>query len=284
MRTVPIDDLPLRGIPALIGIERDRLLELLGTLSPADWLKPTPCPEWNVLALGSHLVGVDFSSLSRNRDHHSGTVPPQGANEAGFIAWIDTLQMEWVESARRLSPRMVIDLLAWSAPQLVEMFEHEDPTARVAHVSWTGSDPQPAWLNQVRELSEYWIHRQQLLQALDLPADLGPDLVGPILEGLKWAYPFRLAEVPGTSGDTLVIALHGPYATTWHLVATDSGWDFSDRPGVRVVAELSMTTDQAWRLLSNNLPAEEQARLQASGDARVREVVLRTRAIIGSPK
>lgn len=283
MRTVPIDDLPLRGIPALIGIERDRLLELLGAFSPADWLKPTPCPEWNVLELCAHLVGVDLSSLSRNRDHHHGTVPPKGASEAEFIAWIDTLQMEWVESARRLSPRMVIDLLAWSALQLVEMFEREDPAARVAHVSWAGSDPQPAWLNQVRELSEYWIHRQQLLQALGLSADLRPDLVGPILEGLKWAYPFRLAEVPGASGDTVEMAIRGLYAVTWRLVATDSGWDFSDEPRVRVVAHLSMTTDQAWRLLSNNLPGDEQARLQVSGDPGVLDVMLRTRAIIGAP-
>jgi hypothetical protein len=178
---------------------------------------------------------------------------------------------------------MVIDLLAWSAPQLVGMFEGEDPTARVAHVSWAGSHPQPAWLNEVRELSEYWIHRQQLLQALDLPADLRPDLVGPILEGLRWAYPFRLGEVPAASGDTVVVAVHGPYAATWHLVATESGWEFNDGPGARIVAELSMTTDQAWRLLSNNLSADGRTQLGFSGDRQIQTVILRTRAIIGSP-
>jgi hypothetical protein len=225
-----------------------------------------------------------LSSLSRNRDRHHGSVPPEGISEAGFIGWIDDLQMEWVEAARRLSPQVVIDLLAWSAPQLVDMFEPEDPVARVAHVSWAGSDPQPAWLNQVRELSEYWIHRQQLLQALDLPADLRPDLVGPILEGLRWAYPFRLGGVTAASGDTVVIAIRGPFSATWHLVAAETGWDFSDGPGARVVAELSMTTDQAWRLLSNNLPADEQPQLGVSGDQQILDVMLRTRAIIGSPK
>ena len=282
MRAVAIDNPPPRDIPAPIGIERGRLLELLGSLSPADWQKPTPCPEWTV-ELACHLVGVDLSSLSRNRDNHHGTVPPAGVNEAGFIEWIDDLQMEWVRAARRLSPRLVIDLLAWSAPQLVDMFEHEDPTARLAHVSWAGPDPLPRWLNQVRELSEYWIHRQQLLAALDLPADLRPDLVGPILEGLRWAYPFRLGEVPAAFGDTVVITISGPYAAMWSLVVTESGWGFGDSPGTRVVADLSMSTDQAWRLLTNNLTAPEQAQLVASGDRRILDAVLRTRAIIGAP-
>jgi len=163
------------------------------------------------------------------------------------------------------------------------MFDDEDPAAYLAHVSWAGPDPVPVWLNQIRELSEYWIHRQQLLQALELSADLRPELVGPVLEGLRWAYPYRLGEVPSTSGDTVVIAVTGPYAATWYLVATASGWDFSEVPGTGVVAGLSLTTDQAWRLLSNNLRAAERAQLEVSGDPRILDVIMRTRAIIGSP-
>jgi hypothetical protein len=40
------------------------------------------------------------------------------------------------------------------------MFAREDAGALSAHVSWAGPDPLPAWLDQLRELSEYWIHRQ----------------------------------------------------------------------------------------------------------------------------
>jgi hypothetical protein len=50
------------------------------------------------------------------------------------------------------------------------------------------------------------------------------------------------------------------------------------------VARLSMTTEQAWRLLTNNLPAAGQSRLAVSGDNAVTGILLRTRAIIGSPK
>ena len=44
-----------------------------------------------------------------------------------------------------------------------------------------------------------------------------------------------------------------------------------------------MTADQAWRLLSNNLAVDEQSQLRLSGDERVKDVIRRTRAIIGSP-
>jgi hypothetical protein len=50
------------------------------------------------------------------------------------------------------------------------------------------------------------------------------------------------------------------------------------------VARLSLTTEQAWRLLTNNLPAAAQSRLTASGDNAITGILLRTRAIIGSPK
>jgi hypothetical protein len=50
------------------------------------------------------------------------------------------------------------------------------------------------------------------------------------------------------------------------------------------VARLSLTTEQAWRLLTNNLPAAGQSRLTASGDNAITGILLRTRAIIGSPK
>src|SRR5215475_5380983 len=81
---------------------------------------------------------------------------------------------------RRMSPRIVTGLLAWSGPQVAEALRAEDPAARTASVSWADTGPVPVWLDQVRELSEHWIHRQQLLQALDRPSDLRADLAGPV--------------------------------------------------------------------------------------------------------
>jgi uncharacterized protein (TIGR03083 family) len=273
-------------LAGLFELERARLLELLGTVADDDWGAPTPCPEWTVLGLCCHLVGDDFASLSWHRDRYRGTPAPDGATEAEFIAWLDDLQVEWVRAARRLSPRLAVELLAWTGPQVADAFRNEDPRARMASVSWAGPAPVPAWLDQAREVSEYWIHRQQILQALGRPSDLRADLAGPVLDGLRWAYPYRLAAgapPPTEPGDTATIEIEGPVQATWHLVADGSAWAFHPEPGRRRIASLSMTTDQAWRLLSNNLSATDQRGLDLTGDEAVAAILLRTRAIVGAP-
>jgi hypothetical protein len=110
------------------------------------------------------------------------------------------------------------------------------------------------------------------------------DLAGPVLDGLRWAYPFRLGQAPAQPGDSVTISVAGPVTVTWHLVSSSAGWEYRDAPGPRVMATLGMTTEQAWRLLTNNLPAAERPRFAASGDEAVLGILLQTRAIIGSPQ
>ncbi len=105
-----------------------------------------------------------------------------------------------------------------------------------------------------------------------------------MLEGLRWAYPYRLEQCHAGTGDTVTIAISGPVTRAWRLVATAAGWEYRDKPGARVVASLSMTAEQAWRLLTNNLPAAGQEGVTVSGDDVITAVLLRTRAIIGMPK
>ena len=130
---------PPRDYAGLFAVERDRLTGLLAGLLAADWERPSPCPGWSVLGLCCHLVGDDFGLLARHRDGYYGTPGPGGATEAEFVAWLDELQAEWVRAARRLSPRIVADLLRWAGPQIAGIFRREDARARTASVSWAGA-------------------------------------------------------------------------------------------------------------------------------------------------
>jgi hypothetical protein len=66
-----------------------------------------------VLGLVSHLIGNDLSLVSWQRDLHHGLTPPDGLDEHEFIGWLDELQIELVNAARRLSPQLAVELLEW---------------------------------------------------------------------------------------------------------------------------------------------------------------------------
>ncbi len=130
----------------LFGVERDRLGELLAGLGAADWERPSPCPGWTVLGLCCHLAGDDLGLLARHRDGYLGTPAPGGASETEFAGWLDELQAEWVRAARRLSPRLVTDLLAWAGPQIIATLRGQDPEALTASVSWPApARTRPGW-------------------------------------------------------------------------------------------------------------------------------------------
>lgn len=81
----------------------------------------------------------------------------------------------------------------------------------------------------------------------------------------------------------MTIAVVGPVTATWYLVYAETGRDFAPEPGTRIVASASMTTDEARRMLTNNLLAPDQARIPMSGDESILAVIRSTRAIIGTP-
>jgi uncharacterized protein (TIGR03083 family) len=284
---VPIPPGPPRAFAPLFRAERSRLLATLRSLAPADWARPTRCPGWTVLGLATHLVGVDVGLLAGRRDGHHGTPAPPGLDEAGFVRWLDAEQAAWVHAARRLSPRLAVDLLAWADDQVADLVAAEDAGAVTAGVSWASAGPVPVWLDHARELSERWIHRQQVLDALGAPPDLRPDLFAPVLDGLRWAYPHRLAEHPRPPGTAVVVTVTGPLATAWTLVADGRAWSFTADGASAAgppAATLTMTSDQAWRLLTNNLEQAAHGTPEVAGDPDLVATLLRTRAIIGTPQ
>jgi len=268
---------------SLFSSERRLLVELLGGFAPPDWDRMTPCPGWSVLDLVCHLVGDDFGLLARRRDGHFGTRPPHElANDEDFARWLDGLQDDWVRAARRISPRLAIDLLEWSGPRVVALFDAEDPSEVDAVVSWASSGPVPRWLDQARELSEHWIHRQQLRTAVRLPTDTSDGVAVAVLDALRWAYPYRLSSVDRGRGP-VAIEIVGDPERRWFLESGAQGWSFTDSPGSDVVARMRLTADEAWRLLTNNMAIEEQRLLEVSGDPGIVSVLRRTRAMIGVP-
>ena len=125
-----------------LAAELDGLLRGL----PADaWNAPTIAGAWQVRDVVAHLLDVGLRRLSFHRDHHPPPVPdPPPRTDREFVAFINGLNRQWVDAARRVSPHMLTEPSALGGTALAD-FEDEFPDDGPAlfPVSWAGDTVSP---------------------------------------------------------------------------------------------------------------------------------------------
>src|SRR6187455_1894676 len=89
------------------------LVALLRGLPAADWERPTLAGAWHVRDVVAHVLEGTLRRLSFHRDRLTPPAPdPAPRSEREFVAFINGLNRDWVEAARRLSPRVLTDTYA----------------------------------------------------------------------------------------------------------------------------------------------------------------------------
>src|SRR4051794_25247981 len=174
-----------------LGPLQRELIGLLRSLRPDDWARATACALWSVKDIAAHLLDDDLRRLSFHRDVHQ----PPGASAiddyAALIAHINRLNGEWVEVARRMSPRVLIDLLEITGPWVEELFRSIDPDA-TAHwpVAWAGEERSAHWFDVGRDYTERWLHQQQIRDAVGAAPLTGREWLHPVLDLFVRALPY----------------------------------------------------------------------------------------------
>jgi uncharacterized protein (TIGR03083 family) len=270
---------PPLDVVDLIAEERMALLALLDDLRPDEWRLPTACAGWSVHDLALHMLGDDLGVLSRGADAYQALAP---APEEPFVAFIDRINAEWLTAARRLSPRLTRDLLAFTGPRLVDYLRSLDPHALEADVSWAGPGPHPNWLELARTYTEYWHHAQHIRDAVGRPGQTSPRFLGPVLATFVHALPVAFAAVGAPIGTVVELTIEGDAGGSWSVRREPDGWRLyagtADAPAARV----ALPQDAAWRLFTKGLAPEEAERhARSEGDARLAQQALRAVAIIG---
>ena len=199
-----------------------------------------------------------------------------------FLARIND---EWVQATRRLSGRVVVDLLRWSGDQTYAHWEGLDLTALGGPVSWAGPDPAPRWLDVAREYTERWTHQQQIREAVGAPLLDEARWIGPVLATFARALPHTFRAVEAPAGTAVSLTIEGAGGGAWTVVRGTAGWElFAGRPespDPPPAAEARMPADTAWRLFTKGLSPEAAAqRTTLSGDQSLARRVLSTVAII----
>lgn len=265
----------------------DHLLDLLRSLRPADWRRPTACSEWSVQDIASHLLDGDLRRLSIQRDRHAppGT-PARFESHEDLVAYLHRLNADWTAATRRLSPRVLIRLLEISGEDVADLFEGTDPFRPATFpVAWAGETRSPMWFDVAREYTERWHHQRQIADAVGRPTPIdGPGLYHPALDTFLRALPYIYRDVDAPRGTTVRVRIVGPAGGDWVVCRAAGGWALLDDP--RDIADATVWIDQAdaWKLFTKRTDrATARARfpgIRIEGDVELGERALELVAIM----
>jgi uncharacterized protein (TIGR03083 family) len=275
MRPAPI--IVADRFPAL----RTQLLGLLAELSEDEWARPTAAPHWSVKDVAAHLLGGDIGILARVRDGFQ----PAGAAVQDYeqlVALVNRLNAEWVLAARRMSPRVLRELLAFTGPHVEEWFASLDPMAMGGPVSWAGPEPAPVWFDLAREFTERWHHQQQIRDATGRPPLYDAYFLSPVLDAFVRALPHSFRHAAAPPGTIVRLEISGAAGGVWFLQRTDPAWTLVLESQAEPAADVVLPQDTAWRLFTKGVDRQSaSARAVIRGDAGLASPVFGTTAIIG---
>jgi uncharacterized protein (TIGR03083 family) len=232
---------------------RRGLVELLGALRDDEWAAPTVCERWDVKGVALHLLGGEIANLSRRRD---GLVsePPPGT---GLAPWLNVRNEEWVRAARFVGNRTLVELLDFAGSSFEAYLATLDLDAETARVSWASDEPVPVWLDVARELTERWVHQQQIRDATARPGLKEPDVVRAVVGTFVHALPRAYRGVDAPDGAAVVLRVEGDGGGEWHVRQVERAWVLAAGAHEAPRAVVELDEDDAWRLFTRNPHAGE---------------------------
>jgi uncharacterized protein (TIGR03083 family) len=245
----------------------EELLSLLRGLKPDDWTKTTLAKQWRVRDVVAHILDGQLRVLSLRRDKN-GFRPDVPINSySDLVGWLNRLNAEWVKAAERLSPAVMIDLLAITGPQVASYFSSLDPGALATFsVAWAGEQQSTNQFDIAREYTEHWHHQQQIREAVAAPLLLERKWFYPLAETCMRALPHTYKNVNAAVGTTITLAIGADAGGKWILRRSADSWELQAGTGLDPAASVTTDADTAWRIFFKALTRDEAfARVQISG-------------------
>ncbi|HXU32259.1 MAG TPA: maleylpyruvate isomerase N-terminal domain-containing protein [Thermoanaerobaculia bacterium] len=259
------------------------LLALLRSLARSDWEAPTVCPAWSVRDVAAHLLDTALRRLAFGRDRQP-FPPPDGPIDsyAALVAFLNRLNAAWVAAFRRVSPEMLVDLLAAAEPQLANYFATLDPKAPALGVAWAGEETSEQWFDLARELTERWHHQQQIRLAVGAAPLDDPFYVAPVLDTFLRALPHRYREVEAPAGTAIGFSFSGREEYRFTLRRGAEGWTLLyGREPEGESASVAMADETGWLLLTKGLTGSAaRDRSRVVGEARWVDPFFETLAVM----
>jgi uncharacterized protein (TIGR03083 family) len=271
---VLLSNAPILDVRSLLTEERAELLELLRGISDEDWLISTPCVGWRVKDVALHLLDDDLGWLSRGRDRDPSGLLDMSGVYADFVTALDRKNQSWVDGAHGLSRRVVCDLLEWSGRE-VDTYHASSDMSAARSVIWAGHDPVPAWFDLARDLTERWVHQQQIRLAVGVEGHHAEKYLAFVIRTFIWAFPYQYRPVAEV-GTQVVLDIGD--AGMWTLTRADGGWEMDEGSCSSPAARVVMPVDVAWRSLTG--AAVDPLEITNEGPVELTDAVRKVRGII----
>jgi uncharacterized protein (TIGR03083 family) len=258
------------------------LVDLLRSLTAEEWDRQTVAPRWKVRDVAAHLLDTVLRKLSMVRDGCWVEIAkPQTPPDV--LALVNRLNQEGVTVYRRLSPAVLIDMMATGCEQAAVFHESLDPFARAAfNVSWAGEDISLNWFDTARELTERWHHQQQIRLAAQRPGIMTRELYYPVLDCFLRGLPYSYRNVSAPAGTSVLVEISGDCGGIWTLSRTGEGWRFVERIPEAVACRVVLPEEIAWMLFTKGIDREtvvQQSTIE--GDRSLAEALFGLTAIVG---
>lgn len=193
----------------LAATEYQRFLQLLRSLRPDDWTKPTDCPGWDVRAVAAHALGmVEMAASIREQNRQM-----KAARSAGGV-FIDALTALQVDERSGWTPAQLIDRFAARAGKAAAG-RRRTPSfirRRTMPIPQYVDDREERWtigyLNDVVLTRDPWMHRIDIVRATGAEHVLTADHDGVLVADV-------VAEWADRHGQPYELRLSGPAGGRW---------------------------------------------------------------------
>ncbi len=270
MREIPIDTRPL--FKPLHG----KLIELLKSLKEDEWQRQTVAKKWKVKDVVSHILDTQLRVLSMQRDGYYGEQPPEINNYDDLVHWLNQLNNDWVNVAKRLSPQILILLLESIGDLVSEYYISLAPwDEAVFSVAWAGESTSYNWMHVAREYTEYWHHQQQIRDAVDKQGIMSREFFYPVINTFFQALPNTFKDVEAEEGTTIETKITSEAGGTWYLIRSAEGWKLESNAQSTPLASVNIPIELSWVLFSKSIrPHEIMDRIEIEGDKDLANKVL----------
>lgn len=252
-----------------------KLVELLSSLNEDDWDRHTIARLWTVKDVAAHILDGNLKALSFQRDRNRRVDGPKGRAYKDVVKWLNNSNAEWVVTARRLSPQVIIFLLEQTALPVAEYFAGLNPNEKsLFPVDWAGEAESLNRLHVAREYSERWLHQQQIRDAVNKQGIMTRDFYYPFIDTLMHGLPNALKKADVADGTSIKVEVNTEAGGVWYATKEADAWSLHKNE-VATRCEVLLDPDTAWKLFSKGItPATAKRKATISGDEKLADAAL----------